>query len=208
LRSFTCILDFLATLQPKFPCCSFTIGSNLGLHYRDRLRTSGLPRWLRGPPLCSASRLLQPPDRSRAARLPTPPEVCRPSGGVIAGVRSTRDYHPRHLPPLVFLKPSTACSSRRLTCSVSHRHHLWDSKNTTRWIAFLVFLTGPSEDSPVRDYEARNDHLRKDGDHGIVVARCSTQCSNEAFVSHCCQRVTHPIFCKQSVKEEGTPTSS
>jgi hypothetical protein len=63
------------------------------------------------------------------ASSPTPPEVSCPSGGIIAGVRSTRDYHPRHLPPMVFLRPPTVCSSKRLACSVSHRHHLWDSKN-------------------------------------------------------------------------------
>jgi len=70
-------------------------------------------------------RICTPPDRNRAlAPAPTPPELCRPSGGVIAGVRSSRDYHPRHLPPLTFLKPSTVCTSSRLACSVSHRHHL------------------------------------------------------------------------------------
>lgn len=85
-----------------------------------------------------------PPDRSRAlAPAPTPPELCRPSGGVIAGVRSSRAYHPRHLPPLTFLKPSTVCTSSRLACFLSHRHHLWDSKNTNDSV-FLAVLTGPS----------------------------------------------------------------
>jgi len=86
---------------------------------------------------------------------PTPPELHRPSGGVIAGVRSSRAYLPRHLPPLTFLKPSTVCSSRRLACLLSYRHHLWDSKNTNGPLRFLVFLTGPSGDGPVRDDEAR-----------------------------------------------------
>jgi hypothetical protein len=114
---------------------------------------------------------------------PTPPEVCRPSGDVIAGVRSTRDYHPRHLPPMVFLKPSTACTSRRLTCSVSYRHHLWDSKNTFG-VAFLVFLTGPSEDSPVRDYESRaRSPSRRMTIKELLLFAASTRCSNEAFVS-------------------------
>jgi hypothetical protein len=86
------------------------------------------------PPLCtgfSLSRLARP--KPNAALLPQRLlEVCRPSGGVIAGVRNTRDYHPWHLPPLVFLRPSTACTSRQLACSVSHRHHLWDSKKNER----------------------------------------------------------------------------
>jgi len=54
----------------------------------------------------------------------------RPSGDITAGVRSARDFHTRHLPPLPFLRTSTDYSSRRLACPVSYRHHLWDSKNT------------------------------------------------------------------------------
>lgn len=145
---------------------------------------------------------MQPPDRNRAAPPSTPPEVCRPSGGVIAGVRSTRDYHPRHLPPLVFLKPSTAYSSRRLTYPVSYRHHLWDSKNTNRFIASLVFLTGLSEDSPVRDYEARNDHLpesRMITELSLLVARHSARMKR---LSVACLRVTHPNFL-QAVRQGG-----
>jgi len=52
----------------------------------------------------------RPTEVERCGFFPTPPEFSRPSGDVIAEVRSSRDYHPRHLPPLVFLKPSTACS--------------------------------------------------------------------------------------------------
>lgn len=65
----------------------------------------------------------------------------RPSGGITAGVRSTRDFHPRHLPSLAFLRPSTVYSSKRFACLVSYRHHLWDSKNMSgRYL--LAFLTG------------------------------------------------------------------
>jgi len=76
-------------------------------------------------PFCNQSR------RSRTlARERTPPEVSRPSGDITAGVRYTRDFHSRHLPPMSFLRTSTDYSSRRLACPVSYRHHLWDSKNT------------------------------------------------------------------------------
>jgi hypothetical protein len=105
-----------------------------------RVRSHGrrLARFAPGPPV------FDPPGRSRSLVCsPTPPEVSRPSGGVTAEVRSTRDYHPRHLPPLAFLKPSTVFSFRQLTCSVSYRHHLWDSKNTNDSV-FLAVLTGPS----------------------------------------------------------------
>jgi hypothetical protein len=53
-----------------------------------------------------------PTNRSRSLlHLPTPPEVSVPSGDVTAGVRSSREYHSRHLPPVTFLRSSTACSS-------------------------------------------------------------------------------------------------
>jgi hypothetical protein len=55
-------------------------------------------------------------------------EVSRPSGGFSTGVRSTRVFHSRHLPPLGFLNPSTACSSSQLARSISYEHHLWGSK--------------------------------------------------------------------------------
>lgn len=71
--------------------------------------------WPREQPLCLGSSLfatLRP--KSKLAFHPTPPELLRPSGGIIAGVRSTRDFHPRHLPPLIFLRSSTVCSSSNL----------------------------------------------------------------------------------------------
>jgi hypothetical protein len=40
----------------------------------------------------------------------------------------TRDFHPRHLPPLGFLNPPTASSSTWLACLISYKHHLWGSK--------------------------------------------------------------------------------
>lgn len=55
----------------------------------------------------------------------------RPSGDITAGVRFTRAYHTRHLPPLGFLTSSTASTSSQLACPVSYRRHLWDSKNTS-----------------------------------------------------------------------------
>lgn len=85
-----------------------------------------------------------PLDRSRTlAHSPTPPEVLRPSGDVTAGVRFARDYHPRHLPPLTFLRPSAVYSSRQLVCLLSYRHHL-GFKEHEQLVAFLAVLTGPS----------------------------------------------------------------
>jgi hypothetical protein len=75
---------------------------------------------------------------------PTPPEVLCPSGDVTAGVRFARDYHPRHLPPLAFLRPPTVYSSKQLVCLVSYRHHLIGFKEHERHVAFLAVLTGPS----------------------------------------------------------------
>jgi len=64
------------------------------------------------PPLCARFRLIDPSNRSRSSQhSPTPPEVSSPSGDVTAGVRSTRAYHTRHLPPLTFLRSATAYSS-------------------------------------------------------------------------------------------------
>jgi hypothetical protein len=83
-----------------------------------------------------------PPNRGRMWLCETaPPEIFSPSGGITVGVRSTRDFHPRHLPSLAFLSPSTVYSSKRFACLVSYRHHLWDSKNMNgRYL--LAFLTG------------------------------------------------------------------
>jgi hypothetical protein len=53
-----------------------------------------------------------PTNRSQSLlHSPTPPEVFVPSGDVTAGVRPTREYHSRHLPPLIFLRSSTVYSS-------------------------------------------------------------------------------------------------
>jgi hypothetical protein len=150
LRFSTCSLDFRflghLRLQP-WGCTSET-----GYEFPGPLP------WPHELPLCAGSspHTTRPAEARHLVHVPTPPEVSGPSGGVIAGVRFTRDYHPRHLPPLVFLKPSTVYSSRRLACSVSHRHHLWDSKNTNSSLRFLAVPTGPSEDSPILDHEARS----------------------------------------------------
>lgn len=137
---------------------------DIRLHFYPRLQPSAAPqRHVANIRVCLPGRTIRrfaptprsccPPDRGRVlAPAPTPPELCRPSGGVIAGVRSTRDYHPRHLPPLAFLKPSTVCTSSRLACFLSHRHHLWDSKNTNGVSRILEFPTGSSEDDPAREF--------------------------------------------------------
>jgi hypothetical protein len=139
---------------------------------------------------------------------PTPPEFHLPSGGVIAGVRSSRAYLPRHLPPLTFLKPSTVCTSSQLACLLSYRHHLWDSKNTNGSLR-LIFLTGPSEDGPVRDDEARTLPTSKDDGNGIaLLAREVALRSLKPALRMDCLRDTHPIFCKQSFGEEDTATNS
>jgi hypothetical protein len=79
--------------------------------------------------LQSVSRMrLAPPKCCAAFRDRTSHEVLRPSGDVTCEVRLTRDFHPRHLPPLDFLSPPTASSFARLACLISYRHHLWGSK--------------------------------------------------------------------------------
>jgi hypothetical protein len=70
----------------------------------------------------------RPTRRNRALDCPDLYEVLRPSGDITSRVRFTRDYHPRHLPPVSFLNSSTDFSSAWLACRVSYRHHLWDSK--------------------------------------------------------------------------------
>jgi hypothetical protein len=75
----------------------------------------------------------------------TPPQVSFPSGDVPVGVRSTRAYRTRHLPPSGFLSPTTVCSSERLACPLSSRHHLWDSKNTNNGVCPAI-LNSSSED--------------------------------------------------------------
>jgi len=100
-------------------------------------------------------------------------ELCRPSGGVIAGVRSTRDCHPRHLPPLIFLRSSTACTSRRLAMfSFTQAPPMGFKEPTKRFVASLAVLTGPSEDGPARDHEDRTcSFVPRDSGSGFVVAR-------------------------------------
>jgi len=72
-----------------------------------------------------------------------------------------------------------------------------------------VFPTGLSEDNPAREYEARTCSPSRKMMNGFVVVDCGTDAIlliNEDFVSNGCQSVTHLTFCKQSVREEGTPT--
>lgn len=73
-------------------------------------------------------RPVAPPKCRVTSRDRTSREVLRPSGDITCGVRLTRDFHPRHLPPLGFLNPPTVSSSAWLACRISYRHHLWGSK--------------------------------------------------------------------------------
>jgi hypothetical protein len=105
------------------------IGYSLGLHLRDRLRASGSAAPGLGPPLCvECAHVARPTGVGRDFAEPRLPRfrVPRAASPLESGTRGC----PQHLPPMVFLRPSTDCSSRRLACLVSYRHHLWDSKNT------------------------------------------------------------------------------
>jgi hypothetical protein len=124
-------------------------GSNLGLHSRDRLGTFGFVRaGLASPAL---RRVLPdgPSDRSRSSlHSPTPPEVSLPSGDVTAGVRSTRDYHTRHLPPLIFLRSATAYSSNGLPV-MFRTGTTYGFQRTRTSVAPLAVLSGlPSRTLP------------------------------------------------------------
>lgn len=107
---------------------------SLGLHLREQ--TPSLHSTPIVPPNWTALRRsithLWPHNRSHALdeqRVHLPFELTRPSGDITAGIRFTRAFHTRHLPPMGFLIPSTASTSSRLACPVSYRRHLWDSKN-------------------------------------------------------------------------------
>lgn len=122
--------------------------TGLGLHLRDQA-TNLCPcfphrkqhRFARHLLFCGANERTRP-----LVGRTTPPQVSFPSGDVPVGVRSTRAYHTRHLPPSGFLSPTTACSSERLACPLSSRHHLWDSKNTNNGVCLAV-LNSSSEDA-------------------------------------------------------------
>jgi hypothetical protein len=209
LRYFACRLDFGATLLPKFPGHSSTTDYNLGLHFRDRLRTSGLAsQAARFTAFAPVFRLCSHSTGAELLCSPTPPEVCRPSGGVIAGVRFTRDYHPRHLPPMVFLRPPTVCTSRRLTCSVSYRHHLWDSKNTTRCCAPRIPDRSIQRTVPSGTTRLGHDQLpegKRSRNCCSLVTRHKAH--NEVIVlSHllCCS----PDFLQAVRRKSATPSSS
>jgi len=102
----------------------------LGLHLRDSLHASDFvpPARVSAPLLRSNLVRPCPPEWEVVSRNHASLEVSRPSGGFSPGVRSTRGFHPRHLPPLGFLNPSTACSSSQLARLLSYEHHLWGSK--------------------------------------------------------------------------------
>jgi len=103
-----CCCGLQRTLGSFAACLGFRllVGPRLQpwLCHRDRLQVSGSAQpccWVRffatALPLCS---LL---DRSRAVlSSPTPPEVCRPSGGVTAGVRFSRVSRPGIFRPWPF----------------------------------------------------------------------------------------------------------
>lgn len=109
---------------------------SLGLHLRDP--TLYLHSTPIAPPKQTALRRslthMWPHNRSHVfdeQRAHLPFELTRPSGDLTVGIRFTRAFHTRHLPPMGFLIPSTVSTSSRLACPVSYRRHLWDSKNTS-----------------------------------------------------------------------------
>jgi hypothetical protein len=105
-----------------------------------QVRASGRALPGLGAPLCVGySRLTHPTGVGRGVAVPRLPRftVPRAASPLESGTRVEPSIEvapdvgfPPHLPPLAFLRPPTACSSSRLACPVSYRHHLWDSKNT------------------------------------------------------------------------------
>jgi hypothetical protein len=133
----------------------------------------------------------------------------RPSGDITAGVRSTRAFHTRHLPPMPFLRTSTDYSSRRLACPVSYRHHLWDSKNTcsnrlpcgpdrTILGTALFGITKTRTCQQPEDYQPRKSCRNPTTASHYLLMNLSGQTLR--------RRVTHRTARKQTEREEGTST--
>lgn len=73
---------------------------------------------------------VNPPGQAGLRHFPTPPEVSRPSGDVTAGVRSYPGFPPPAPSALGLSQAFDGLLLQQLTCLVSYRYHLWDSKNT------------------------------------------------------------------------------
>lgn len=127
---------------------------------------------------------------------PTFRELPRPSGDIFAGVRCSRAYHPRHLPFLDFLNPSTVCSSRQLARHISYKRHLWDSK-VKELSGFLPKRQGSLKKNLLSAPAPR----RAAGNHDLPA-----RLPRDELRRHC-QRVTH-LHSSPSEKsrEEGAPT--
>lgn len=163
---------------------------------------------LESPTLRWGLPLFGQPDRSRTLRSsPTPPEVSRPSGDVSAGVRFARVYHPRHLPPLTFLRPSAVYSSRQIVCLLSYRHHLWDSKNTNNRCRLAILIETTLGTVPSGNTSRARKH-GKPSLQGSVAKEASI--SEHPLLRSSSQterrRVTHHSSRKQLEQEEGTST--
>jgi hypothetical protein len=75
-------------------------------------------------------------------------EVEHPSDDISAGVRLTRVYLTRHLPPMGFLNPSTVYSSRRFACLVSCRRHMGFKEQEQHHQATSAFAAGADPKAP------------------------------------------------------------
>lgn len=134
-----------------------------------------------------------------------PPEVSRPSGGFTAGIRLARAYLTRHLPPLAFLRPTTACSSRRLTCPVSYRYHLWDSKNTNDTLSRSHNRSRLPMEASNRSTSPEQPSTPKGSWRASLPFQ--VQVPNACWQDlHSRRDTTHHIACEQAMKQEGTST--
>lgn len=111
---------------------------------------------------------------------------------------------------MAFLKPATVYPSRRLTCSVSHRYHLWDSKNIRDVLPSLQPLRVYPKDGPfgsTKTGHVDNIVLKSTKDSAVSCSSNWHSISKNSTQTRI-QCVTHLAVCKQSTREEGTPASS
>lgn len=136
---------------------------SLGLHLRDSSRLSGIA--LRAARSTALRRFFaltaRPTGVGQWFAFPRLLRFAVPLAASSSGVRSSRVCLTRLLPPLTFLKPSTVCTSGRLACSVSYKHHLWDSKNTNSSLPSLSWQLRPKTIPPGFTI-LRHFHQRKD----------------------------------------------
>lgn len=137
-------------------------------------------------------------------------EVEHPSGDISCGVRITRVYLTRHLPPMSFLSPSTGFSSSRIACLISCRRHLWGSKNRNR-------LTGERprslQEPTRRPFPAdRGTPRRRRQPKSTTTERLEASNNGTTSQPSLClrgrrRRVTHHVPRKRVTWEEGAKTS-